>query len=50
MAIGQISETIILLLIPVFFTRFWFQENHLGRNVSMDTIRYVLFAYGNGMI
>lgn len=47
MAIGQISEALFLLLIPVFFARFGFKKTIL---VGMLTwaIRYVLFAYGNG--
>ncbi|MFE3848478.1 nucleoside permease [Flavobacterium sp. LB3P45] len=47
MAIGQISEALFLLLIPVFFTRFGFKKTILIGMLAW-AIRYVLFAYGNG--
>jgi nucleoside transporter len=47
MAIGQISEALFLLLIPVFFTRFGFKKTILVGMLAW-AIRYVLFAYGNG--
>ena len=47
MAIGQISEALFLLLIPVFFTRFGFKKTILVGLLAW-AIRYVLFAYGNG--
>jgi nucleoside transporter len=47
MAIGQISEALFLLLIPVFFTRFGFKITILVGMIAW-AIRYVLFAYGNG--
>jgi nucleoside transporter len=47
MAIGQISEALFLLLIPVFFTRFGFKKTILVGMIAW-AIRYVLFAYGNG--
>ncbi len=46
MAIGQISEALFLLLIPVFFTRFGFKKTILVGMLAW-VIRYVLFAYGN---
>ncbi|WP_310381163.1 nucleoside permease [Flavobacterium sp.] len=47
MAIGQISEALFLLLIPVFFTCFGFKKTILVGMFAW-VIRYVLFAYGNG--
>ena len=47
MAIGQISEALFLLLIPVFFTRFGFKKTILVGMLAW-AIRYALFAYGNG--
>ncbi|MGO4818285.1 nucleoside permease [Flavobacterium sp. W22_SRS_FP1] len=47
MAIGQISEALFLLLIPVFFVRFGFKKTILIGMVAW-AVRYVLFAYGNG--
>lgn len=47
MAIGQISEALFLLLIPVFFTRFGFKKTILVGMLAW-AVRYVLFAYGNG--
>ena len=47
MAIGQISEALFLLLIPVFFTRFGFKKTILVGMIAW-AVRYVLFAYGNG--
>ncbi len=46
MAIGQISEALFLLLIPVFFSRFGFKKTILVGMLAW-TVRYVLFAYGN---
>ncbi|WP_291104193.1 MULTISPECIES: nucleoside permease [unclassified Flavobacterium] len=46
MAIGQISEALFLLLIPVFFTRFGFKKTILVGMLAW-AIRYLLFAYGN---
>ncbi len=46
MTIGQISEALFLLLIPVFFTRFGFKKTILIGMLAW-AIRYVLFAYGN---
>ena len=47
MAIGQISEAIFLLFIPVFFGRFGFKKTILVGMLAW-AVRYVLFAYGNG--
>ena len=47
MAIGQISEALFLLLIPVFFTKYGFKKTILVGMLAW-AIRYVLFAYGNG--
>lgn len=47
MAIGQISEALFLLLIPVFFTRFGFKITILVGMIAW-AIRYLLFAYGDG--
>lgn len=46
MAIGQISEALFLLLLPVFFSRFGFKKTILFGMIAW-AIRYVLFAYGN---
>ena len=47
MAIGQISEALFLLLIPVFFVRFGFKKTILVGMLAW-AVRYLLFAYGNG--
>lgn len=47
MAIGQISEALFLLLIPVFFARFGFKKTILVGMLAW-AVRYLLFAYGNG--
>jgi len=46
MTIGQISEVLFLLLLPLFFSKFGFKKTIL---VGMITwaVRYTLFAYGN---
>ena len=46
MAIGQVSEALFLLLIPVFFKRFGFKVTILVGMLAW-AVRYVLFAYGN---
>ncbi|WP_083610080.1 nucleoside permease [Pontibacter flavimaris] len=46
MTIGQISEALFLLLLPVFFTKFGFKKTILIGMLAW-TLRYVLFAYGN---
>jgi nucleoside transporter len=46
MTIGQISEVLFLLLLPVFFTRFGFKKTILVGMLAWG-IRYALFAFGN---
>ncbi len=46
MTIGQISEVLFLLLLPVFFTRFGFKKTILVGMLAW-AVRYVLFAYGD---
>ncbi len=46
MAIGQVSEALFLLMIPVFFKRFGFKKTILVGMIAW-AIRYALFAYGN---
>ncbi|MFV0606292.1 MAG: nucleoside permease [Niabella sp.] len=46
MTIGQFSEVIFLLLLPVFFKRFGFKVTILLGMLAW-AIRYTLFAYGN---
>src|SRR5690606_35904406 len=46
MTIGQISEALCLLLLPVFFTRFGF-KNTILLGMLAWVLRYVFFAYGN---
>lgn len=46
MTIGQISEVLFLLLLPVFFAKFGFKKTILAGMLSW-AIRYALFAYGN---
>lgn len=46
MTIGQISEALCLLLLPVFFNKFGFKKTILVGMLAW-TIRYILFAYGN---
>lgn len=46
MAIGQISEALFLLLIPVFFSKFGFKKTILVGMLAW-AVRYTLFAFGN---
>lgn len=46
MAIGQVSEALFLLLIPVFFKRYGFKITILVGMIAW-AVRYALFAYGN---
>ncbi len=46
MTIGQISEALCLLLLPVFFARFGFKNTILVGMLAW-AVRYGLFAYGN---
>jgi nucleoside transporter len=47
MAIGQVSEALFLLLIPVFFSKFGFKKTIMVGMLAW-AVRYALFAYGNG--
>jgi nucleoside transporter len=46
MAIGQVSEILFMLLLPVFFARFGFKKTILLGMLAW-AVRYVLFAFGN---
>ena len=46
MTIGQISEVLFLLLLPVFFKRFGFKVTILIGMLAW-ALRYIFFAYGN---
>lgn len=46
MTIGQISEVLFLLLLPVFFTKFGFKKTILVGMIAW-ALRYALFAFGN---
>jgi nucleoside transporter len=46
MTIGQISEVLFLLLLPVFFKKFGFKKTILIGMLAW-AVRYTLFAYGN---
>lgn len=46
MTIGQISEVLFLLLLPVFFSKYGFKKTILVGMLAW-ALRYALFAYGN---
>ncbi len=46
MTIGQISEVLFMLLLPIFFKKYGFKKTILVGMLAW-TIRYLLFAYGN---
>ncbi len=46
MTIGQISEVLFLLLLPVFFSKYGFKKTILVGMLAW-AVRYALFAYGN---
>ena len=46
MALGQVSEALFLLLLPIFFKRFGFKKTLLV-GMAAWAIRYTLFAYGD---
>ncbi|MEO6220099.1 MAG: nucleoside permease [Ginsengibacter sp.] len=46
MTIGQISEVLFLLMLPVFFKKFGFKKTILAGMLAW-AVRYALFAYGN---
>lgn len=46
MTIGQVSEVLFLLLLPVFFSKFGFKKTILVGMLAWG-VRYLLFAYGN---
>ncbi|RZK38332.1 MAG: MFS transporter [Pedobacter sp.] len=47
MAIGQVSEALFLLAIPVFFSKYGFKKTILVGMLAW-AVRYILFAFGNG--
>lgn len=46
MIIGQVSEALFILLIPVFFNRYGFKKTIMVGMIAW-AVRYLLFAYGN---
>ena len=46
MTIGQISEVLFLLMLPIFFKKFGFKKTILAGMLAWS-LRYALFAYGN---
>ncbi|RFM34821.1 nucleoside permease [Chitinophaga silvisoli] len=51
MTIGQLSETFLILLIPVFFKKYGFKKTIMAGMLAW-AVRYALFAYGdaNGLL
>ena len=46
MSLGQVSEVLFMLLLPIFFVRFGFKNTILAGMMAW-VIRYLLFAYGD---
>ena len=46
MTIGQISEVLFMLLLPIFFKKYGFKKTILVGMIAW-AVRYLLFAYGN---
>jgi nucleoside transporter len=46
MTIGQASEVLFMLLLPLFFKKYGFKKTILAGMLAW-TVRYILFAYGN---
>jgi len=46
MTIGQASEVLFMLLLPLFFKKYGFKKTILAGMLAW-TLRYILFAYGN---
>ncbi|MFD1770607.1 MFS transporter [Sphingobacterium suaedae] len=46
MAIGQVSEAVFLLLLPILFVRFGFKKTIMIGMLAW-VVRYLMFAYGN---
>jgi nucleoside transporter len=47
MTLGQVSEVLFLLALPIFFKRFGFKNTILMAMLAWS-LRYVMFAYGDG--
>ena len=46
MSLGQVSEVLFMLLLPIFFARFGFKNTILAGMMAW-VVRYLLFAYGD---